>query len=165
MAYKSDEFTYSLTDKNYTCEGSYIYDFKRFVDLTNKDIMIVDHSFSREWFTHPLMKLQLVNYYQTKENQLENNADINLEKAYYYSILISTDITEANNPYGRFGQPKHLYSGVHKKLQFQLVDSYSVMITDGKGIRYNPLECNYPFKIQFKIIDKILINEDNIKED
>jgi hypothetical protein len=36
---------------------------------------------------------------------------------------------------------------------------------DGKGLRYNPLECNYPFKIQFKIIDKILINEDNIKED
>ena len=81
MSYTSDEFTYSITDRNYTCEGSYIYDFKKFIDLTNKDIMIVDYSFSKEWFTYPLMKLQLVNYYQTKENQLESTSDITLEKA------------------------------------------------------------------------------------
>jgi hypothetical protein len=152
MAYKVD-------NTNFTPGGNYVYDLYKYVDLTNKDIIIKDYNFSELWFNKSNKSISVINAYQVCDNKIVGTNDTNLENQYYYKVLLSTDLNESTYFSNVQQNPKNLYPNEQRNLIFQIVNTDSVEFTkydnnEYKSYTYQHLNVNYPFWFTFDIVER-----------
>ena len=121
---------YKVDNTNYTSNGNYVCSLGNCIDLTDKDIIIINYKFSNSWFRNSDSIIQLVSH--TKLNNKHTNRTI-----------LSTNVYELDNPYNIQHNLKKIYPGMQNELFFTIVDS------DDKDFA---LDSNHPFWFTFKIV-------------
>lgn len=150
---------YTVNNTHFTYDGSYSYDFDKYIDLTNKDIVIIDSYFDDLWFNNTIKSISVINAHQVCDNKIIGTNDTNLENQYYYKVLLSTDLTESSKFANIKQNPKNLYPNMQRNLIFQIVDTNSVKFTKyennkHKSYTYTHLQMNHPFWFKFDIVER-----------
>lgn len=149
---------YTVDNTHFTCSGNYVYDFGKYVDMTNKNILINDSYFSNIWFNNSIKSISVINTNQVCDNKIIGTNDINLENQYYYKVLLSIDLIDSTYFANVQQNPKNLYPNTQRNLNFQIVNTNSVEFTkcdnENKSYTYEHLRVNHPFWFKFDIIEK-----------